>query len=49
MHDHAEDKSLEPLFTGEELLEQRCQLLESELAELGESCRPVVKKYRLSW
>ncbi|MNJ58230.1 hypothetical protein D3C77_538550 [compost metagenome] len=35
MHDHADDKSLEPFFTREELLEQRCQLLESELAELG--------------
>lgn len=36
MHDHANDRPIEPSFSREELLEQRCDLLESELAELGD-------------
>ncbi|MBH3449532.1 hypothetical protein I5S84_11805 [Pseudomonas putida] len=36
MHDHASDRLIEPFFSREELLEQRCDLLESELAELGD-------------
>jgi len=36
MHVHANDRPIEPFFSREELLEQRCDLLESELAELGD-------------
>ena len=36
MRKSSDDDLLEPFFTREELLEQRCDLLESELAELGD-------------
>lgn len=36
MRKPSDDDLLEPFFTREELLEQRCDLLESELAELGD-------------
>ncbi|WP_286901491.1 MULTISPECIES: hypothetical protein [Pseudomonas] len=39
MHDHIEDKPIEPFFSREELLEQRCDFLESELAELGDELK----------
>lgn len=35
MKRHVDETSLEPFFSREELLEQRCHLLESELDELG--------------
>jgi hypothetical protein len=40
------DDLLEPFFTREELLEQRCDLLESELAELGDELQASREKYR---
>ncbi|GAB1617455.1 hypothetical protein PSN_3194 [Pseudomonas sp. NGC7] len=39
MHDHIDDKVMEPFFSREGLLEQRCETLESELAELGDELR----------
>jgi len=36
MHNHTDDRAFELFFSREELLKQRCDLLESELAALGD-------------